>query len=71
MYPRLDGELLKVMKLENGFNVVVWDPEPPPTVLPGQAPCAQQPMKWWRHYTFKTSNEVTVFITTFMESVNG
>lgn len=61
MYPRADGELFKVLKLENGFNVSVWDPTPPAGVA-GQPPCAQQPVQWWKHYTFNTSKEVAAFI---------
>lgn len=70
MYQRVDGELFKLLKLENGFNVVVWDPAPPPPVLPGQLPCSQQIVQWWKHYTFGTREEAAVFISTFMESLD-
>lgn len=66
MYQRADGELFKVLKLENGFVVSVWDPELPPAVL-GQ-PCSQQPIRWWRHFTFSTREDAAVFINTFLEN---
>lgn len=70
MGPRLEGELFKVLKLENGFNVVVWDPTPPQPAIPGQTPCAQI-VQWWKHYTFSTREEATVFICKFMESLDA
>lgn len=70
MYQHLEGELFKVLKIENGFNVVVYDPELSKPTLPGQPPCSQQPMRWWRTYSFATHREAVVFVGTFMESLD-
>ena len=70
MFPRIEGEIVKIIKVANGWNVVVWDPEYPPT-LPGQTPCSQQPVRWWKTYIFATHAEVNTFVGTFLESVEG
>lgn len=71
MSQRLEGELVKIIKVENGWTVIVWDPEAPKPALPGQTPCSQQPMKWWRTYIFATVAEVNTFVATFLEGVEG
>lgn len=71
MFPRLEGELIKIIKVENGWNVVVWDPEAPKPTLPGQTPCSQQPVKWWKTYSFPTQTEVNAFVATFLESIEA
>lgn len=68
MFARVDGEMLKVVKVDNGWIVYVWDPEAPPPVLPGQVPCSQQPVRWWKAYIFATIVEVNVFTASFLES---
>lgn len=71
MLPRLEGEQIKIIKVENGWNVVVWDPEAPKPTLPGQTPCSQQPVKWWKTYIFATHAEVVTFAGTFLEVTEG
>lgn len=68
MFARIEGELLKVVRVENGWVVYVWDPEVP-TPLPAQggAPCSQQPVKWWRAYVFEERAQVGVFIAGLLE----
>ncbi|CAN5813496.1 hypothetical protein BH20PSE1_BH20PSE1_00950 [soil metagenome] len=63
------GEILKILELENGFNVSVFDPETPPLV-PGQTPCQQQPIRWWRTYVFTTAAEVNTFVSKFLEGLS-
>lgn len=70
MFPRLEGELVKIIKVENGWNVVVWAPEAPKPTLPGETPCSQQPMKWWKTYVFQTTTEVNAFSATFIENAD-
>lgn len=73
MYPRLDGELAKLVQVENGFNVVVWDPEMPKPVIgvntPPASPCAQQPVKFWKTYSFPTAPEAIAFLGRFVEAL--
>lgn len=71
MFQRIDGELLKVVKADNGWVVYVWDPEVPPPSLPGQTPCSQQPVRFWKTYIFTTVAEVNTFTATFLESAEG
>ena len=71
MGPRLEGELFKVLKVENGYTVVVWDPEMPKAAMPGQNPCSQQPVRWWKTYIFESVRDANTFVATFLESVEG
>ena len=71
MGPRLEGELFKVLKVENGYTVVVWDPEFPKTAMPGQSPCSQQPVRWWKTYICTSVTEVNAFVAAFLESAEG
>lgn len=61
MYPRLECEMAKLIQIENGWNVMIWDPEPPPAV-PDQSPCAQQPMRFWKTYSYPTLNDAIAFL---------
>ncbi len=65
MYPKLEGEIAKVIKIENGFSVMLWDPEPPPAV-PGQPPCSQQPVKFWKTFSFETADQAIEFLHTML-----
>lgn len=71
MYQKLEGELLKILKVENGWNVVVYDPEIPKPTLPGQTPCSQQPVRFWKTYIFSDYTDVVVFVRTFLEGIEG
>lgn len=71
MLPRLEGELIKIVKVENGWNVIVYDPEAPKPTLPGQTPCSQQPMKWWKTFIFSAYTDVVTFVRTFLEGIEG
>jgi hypothetical protein len=55
------GEIIKIIRLENGYNVAVFDPVFPPTE-PGKAPC-QGAVQWWKTYTFLTAEEAALFVT--------
>ena len=68
MLPRLEGELIKIIKVENGWNIVVWAPEAPKPMLPGQTPCQQ--MTWWKTYIFESVHGVNTFVATFLESID-
>ncbi len=71
MSQRIEGELIKIIKVENGWNVVVWDPELPKPA-PGQTtPCSQQPVKWWKTFIFSDYMDVVTFVRTFLEGIEG
>ena len=71
MGPRIDGEMAKLVKADNGWLVYLWDPEPPKTLMPGQTPCSQQPTRWWKVYMFPQLGEAMTFIHTFLEGLDG
>lgn len=71
MYPRLEGEMAKLIKIDNGWLVVIWNPEAPLPAIPGQAPCAQQPVKWWRTYSFPTLDQAIAFLGQFLGHTAG
>ena len=70
MLPRIEGELAKLVRIENGWSVVVWDPTPPKAAVPGQSPCSQQPVKWWKTYSFPTSDEAVGFLSSLLEALS-
>lgn len=71
MYQRLDGEMTKVVKVDNGWLVHVWDPQAPKPTLPGQTPCSQQPVKWWSTYIFSQLSAAMTFVSAFLEGIDG
>lgn len=71
MYPRIEGEVAKLVQIENGWNVVLWDPEPPKPATHGQSPCSQQPVKWWKTYSFGTSQEAVCFLDSMLPRLGG
>lgn len=66
MLPRVEGEIAKLIQIENGWNVVLWDPEAPKPAVLGQPPCSQQPVRWWKTYSFATSGQAVEFLRSFL-----
>lgn len=59
--------MAKLVKADNGWLVILWDPKPPEPPVPGQPPCAQ-PATWWSTFVFLELGEAMTFLGEYLEA---